>query len=101
MIEAVNIGPLLVPTWPASVILALLVAVLATGRLVAGARLDRSWLQGVAEGTAWIGVLGALSAGVVRQIGILDDTPAGVVAVAALLLSIAVDRYSQRSPGAT
>ncbi|NIL99823.1 MAG: redoxin family protein [Gammaproteobacteria bacterium] len=59
MIEAVNIGPLLVPTWPAAVILALLIAVLATNRLVPRAQLDRSLLRGVAEGTAWVGILGA------------------------------------------
>jgi thiol-disulfide isomerase/thioredoxin len=59
VIEAMNIGPLLVPTWPAAVILALVVAVLAADRLAPRARLDRSWLRGTAEGAAWVGLFGA------------------------------------------
>jgi thiol-disulfide isomerase/thioredoxin len=59
LIEALSLGPLLVPTWPVAVVISLWIAVLSAGRLAAWWHLDGPWLRGVAEGTAWVGVIGA------------------------------------------
>ena len=59
MIEAFSIGPVLLPSWPVAVVVALCLAVWTAGRIALWWKLDGPWLRGVAEGTAWIGVLGA------------------------------------------
>ena len=59
MLEAFTIGPLLIATRPTAVVVALALAVWGTGYLAARAGLNESWARGVAEGTAWLGLLGA------------------------------------------
>ncbi len=48
----------------------------------------RGALRGLAAG-AWVGALGAVGCGALRQVGLLDDLPAGIAAVAVLLASLA------------
>ena len=59
MPEGFTIGPLLIPTRPLAVILSLLLAVWVSKRIAARMDLDAQWLQRVAEGCAWSGIIGA------------------------------------------
>jgi thiol-disulfide isomerase/thioredoxin len=59
MPDGFSIGPLLIPTRPLAVILSLFLAIWISKRLAGRMNLDRQWLQGVAEGCAWSGVIGA------------------------------------------
>jgi len=59
MPEGFSIGPLLIPTRPLAVILSLLLAVWVSNRIAGRMGLDAQWLQRVAEGCAWSGIIGA------------------------------------------
>ena len=59
MPDAFVIGPLLIPGRPAIVVLCLLFAVWAAGRVAQRAGLDGPRARRVAEGAAWAGLLGA------------------------------------------
>ncbi len=59
MPDGFNIGPLLISTRPLAVILSLLLAVWISRVIAARMALDTRWLQRVAEGCAWSGVIGA------------------------------------------
>lgn len=59
MIEAFNLGPLLIPTRPLILLLCFIVAMLTANRLGKKFDLDRARLKQTAEYSAWIGVLGA------------------------------------------
>ena len=59
MPEAIPVGPFLIPTLRASVVLSLLLAIWAAGQIGKHAGLDQRWSRGVAETSAWLGLLGA------------------------------------------
>lgn len=59
LLDAFTLGPLLIPTRPMAVVLSLLLAAWAARRYAAKFNVDADWASGVAEGTAWLGLLGA------------------------------------------
>jgi thiol-disulfide isomerase/thioredoxin len=75
MPDGFSIGPLLIPTRPLAVILSLFLAIWISKRLAGRMNLDRQWLQGVAEGCAWSGVIGARLGFVLMTWGAFRSAP--------------------------
>ena len=59
MIEAFNLGPLLIPTRPLLLLLCLVIAIWSASRLGEKFGLDKARLKRAAEYTAWVGIFGA------------------------------------------
>ena len=59
MPEGFSVGSLLIPTRPLALILSFLLAIWVSKRIAGRMGLDAQWSQGVAEGCAWSGIIGA------------------------------------------
>ncbi len=75
MLQAFTIGPFLVPTWPVVVVLSLVFAVAAAHHAGKRANLDAKWVRGVAEGSAWLGLLGARAGYVIAHWSAFQEQP--------------------------
>ncbi len=75
MPEAFTIGSILIPTRPVSVLLSLLLAIWVSGRIARYTGLEQTWIQGVAEISAWLGLIGARLGFVIANWTAFRDAP--------------------------
>jgi len=73
--EAFTIGPILLPTRPVSVLLSLFLAIWVSGRIARYTGLEQGWIQGVAETSAWLGLIGARLGFVIANWSAFRDAP--------------------------
>ncbi len=73
--EAFTIGPMLLPTRPMSVLLSLLIAIWVSGRIARYTGLEQGWIQGAAETSAWLGLIGARLGFVIANWSAFRDAP--------------------------
>ena len=109
MPEAFTIGPILLPTRPVSVLLSLFLAIWVSGRVARYTGLEQGWTQGVAETSAWWGLIGARLGFVIANWSAFRDAPwtalyfwqAGYLPYTGVLLggAYALWRLSQRHLG--
>lgn len=75
MLEAISIGPFLIPTRPFSVVVSLLIAVWACGQIAQRIGLEKGWVRTTSERAVWIGLIGARVGYVIANWRAFADTP--------------------------
>ncbi len=75
MPEAFTIGPFLFPTRTVSVLLSLFLAIWVSGRIARYTGLELGWTRGVAETSAWLGLIGARLGFVIANWSAFQDVP--------------------------